>query len=559
VAAERIYHALNADAKVTVISPSLNPEVAYRVSQGQIRHIDRKFISNDLDGDVSMVLIAIDNPQESLMIWQLCKERRIPVNVADVPDECDFYFGSVYRDGPLQVMVSTNGNGPKMANLVKRTIQGALPENMGAAIRNVGLLRSRLRTITSAPGEGPKRMKWISRFCEQWTTRDLVNMDEQDIEDILAFYASNTIPTPSDIRRHRYPGFSDSSILTSTPSVRPRTRRSTGTPRSEQAHRENRNQTPSHPRSHHCHRLHHRTSSVPSSIHRYSSYYSDGHTMLSTLPSVSTNMRTDSSAFIEEEGETAVAEEEDEEEEEYPLVLLHCTLLPPSLCINPSLPFPSEQALRDALPEKYFRRWKILEDKVLASGVLRDRGMLISHPEDDYSLLEERIFESLDLSSHSRADDRDRVRDALGSGATVAATATATTLSPGEHVSTNKRKPFDLRIYAANGLMRSGAWRAAWREMEKVDVEINLSLPGEVRRGLEKRIMEELNAAAAVAPPHPPSPLSPHSELGNGIGIGMSSRSLSPVAFDSGAPPVAAKSQEISDEKNDTSKAKDDH
>lgn len=66
----------------------------------------------------------------------------------------------MYRDGPLQVMVSTNGNGPKLANLVKRRVADAIPDNMGEAISNVGALRKRLREIAPAAEEGPKRMKW---------------------------------------------------------------------------------------------------------------------------------------------------------------------------------------------------------------------------------------------------------------------------------------------------------------------------------------------------------------------------------------------------------------
>lgn len=107
-----------------------------------------------------MVLTAIDEPDVSTTIWKLCKEKRIAANIADVPPECDFYFGSVHRDGPLQIMVSTNGNGPKMANLVRKRIEASLPENMGEAIANVGALRKRLRQIAPGNEEGPKRMKW---------------------------------------------------------------------------------------------------------------------------------------------------------------------------------------------------------------------------------------------------------------------------------------------------------------------------------------------------------------------------------------------------------------
>jgi len=161
VAAGRILNVLNADAKVTLVSPrdGLNDEVAYRVEKGQVDYIDRKFQPSDLD-DVDMVLTAVDDPEASTQIWKLCKERKIAANIADVPPECDFYFGSVHRDGPLQIMVSTNGNGPKLASIVRKQIAANLPKNIGAAIQKVGMLRKKLRKVAPRVEEGPKRMQW---------------------------------------------------------------------------------------------------------------------------------------------------------------------------------------------------------------------------------------------------------------------------------------------------------------------------------------------------------------------------------------------------------------
>jgi len=152
---------LNADAKVTVVSPreGLNKEVAFRIEKGQVDYVDRKFEPSDLD-DVDMVLTAVDDIEASTQIWKLCKERKIAANIADVPPECDFYFGSVHRDGPLQIMVSTNGKGPRLANIVRRSIAEKLPENIGEAIMKVGKLRQMLRKIAPKPEEGPKRMSW---------------------------------------------------------------------------------------------------------------------------------------------------------------------------------------------------------------------------------------------------------------------------------------------------------------------------------------------------------------------------------------------------------------
>ncbi|KAI9777180.1 MAG: Bifunctional dehydrogenase and ferrochelatase [Geoglossum umbratile] len=200
VAAGRILHVLNADAKVTVISPRdrLNPEVAHRIEQTLVDYVDRKFEPSDLDG-VDMVLVAIDDPIASSEIYKLCKERKIPANIADVPPECDFYFGSVHRDGPLQVMVSTNGNGPKLASIVRKKIAEGLPNNLGAAITKVGTLRKKLRKIAPTAEEGPKRMQWMSKVCETWSLEELCQMDDDDMETLLGFYATNKIPEFSEI------------------------------------------------------------------------------------------------------------------------------------------------------------------------------------------------------------------------------------------------------------------------------------------------------------------------------------------------------------------------
>ncbi|KAF2472856.1 siroheme synthase [Lindgomyces ingoldianus] len=214
VAAGRIVNVLNADAKVTVVSPrsGLNDEVAYRIEQNQVDYIDRKFEPSDLDG-VDMVLAAVDDPEASTQIYKLCQEKRIPANIADVPPECDFYFGSVHRDGPLQIMVSTNGNGPKLANIVRRQVASSLPSNIGAAIQRVGVLRKKLRKLVPGQEEGPKRMQWMSKVCEQWSLDELCEMTEEDMEVLLGFYEPGDVPSLEAVRLGEPQGAYDGPFL----------------------------------------------------------------------------------------------------------------------------------------------------------------------------------------------------------------------------------------------------------------------------------------------------------------------------------------------------------
>ncbi|KAL4818591.1 hypothetical protein BDW67DRAFT_156910 [Aspergillus spinulosporus] len=184
---------------------------------------------------------------------------------------------------------------------------------------------------------------------------------------------------------------------------------------------------------------------------------------------------------------------------EYPLVLLHCTLLPPSLPVPGLIEHPKRQnILREGLPPVYWRRWKLLEAKT-GSGVIRDRGILISHPEDGYDLLEERLLESLELQ-HPRLDHGHFIGhdETESDGEDRLAPEDSSMEDEGEEcpdcgarvVRQNTTRKWEVKVFAANGLMRAGAWAAAWKEMEKVDVEVGLWLPPDVRADLEKRLIE---------------------------------------------------------------------
>ena len=200
VAAGRILHCLNADANVTVVAPSsgLNPEVSFRVAEGQVSHVDRAFEPSDLDDGVSMVLVAIDDPEASTEIWKLCHEQRIPANIADVPPECDFYFGSVHRDGPLQIMVSTNGKGPRLASSIRKHIARSLPQNAGRAVESVGQLRIKLRRLAPGPEDGSRRMAWMTKVSDAYSWEEICELSEEDMDNLLRFYADNTAP-PLDV------------------------------------------------------------------------------------------------------------------------------------------------------------------------------------------------------------------------------------------------------------------------------------------------------------------------------------------------------------------------
>ncbi|KAJ3252743.1 hypothetical protein HK103_001298 [Boothiomyces macroporosus] len=210
-AAIRTFFALDASANVTVVAPPENrhPAVEQRINSGLVRVLDRKFQEEDLElrwndstegHAVDMVLCTIDDHQESRKIALLARAKRIPVNCADIPELCDFYFMAQYRNEELQIAVSTNGGGPRLG----ARIRNAIVENMNPAtpkaVSAVAKIRSGIREISSGKSseEIKKRMGWVSRFCDTWSIEQLASANDSDkIEKILReFESGRDVPSP---------------------------------------------------------------------------------------------------------------------------------------------------------------------------------------------------------------------------------------------------------------------------------------------------------------------------------------------------------------------------
>jgi hypothetical protein len=179
---------------------------------------------------------------------------------------------------------------------------------------------------------------------------------------------------------------------------------------------------------------------------------------------------------------------------EFPLVLLHCSLLLPNLGLH--IKTPESWWLKEVLPEEYWKRWKTLEEKVLGNGEVRTRGVLIPHPKSDYELLEERLLESLELqrprvrSGHFLGPEREVEGVEEESEAESTQSSQCPDCRGKVSTGTEMERKWEIKVYAANGLMKAGAWGAAWEEMEKVDVQVGVWMPAEVRREVEARLLD---------------------------------------------------------------------
>jgi len=105
---------------------------------------ERVFLPADAD-ERDIVIIAIDDKNESIQIKEIVKAKGKLVNVADKPELCDFYMGSIVQKGNLKIGISTNGKSPTVAKRLKELFNDLLPEEIDQLLDNMQAIRSRLQ------------------------------------------------------------------------------------------------------------------------------------------------------------------------------------------------------------------------------------------------------------------------------------------------------------------------------------------------------------------------------------------------------------------------------
>jgi hypothetical protein len=132
------------EARITIVAPVVKDEVRRLVFRHPSCQIEQKqFEETDLDGK-ELVVLATDDKELHKYIKQLTTEKGILTNVADTPELCDFYLGSIVQKGNLKIAISTNGKSPTAAKRIKEVLHDALPGELDNVIENLHKVRSRL-------------------------------------------------------------------------------------------------------------------------------------------------------------------------------------------------------------------------------------------------------------------------------------------------------------------------------------------------------------------------------------------------------------------------------
>ena len=133
------------DTKVTMVADMFRDELReYVKDYPNVKLIERKFDFNDLNNR-DLVILSTDNPDLHASIKRVTAERHILCNVADTPDLCDFYLGSIVQKGDLKIGISTNGKSPTMAKRMREFLDDIIPENVQQLLENLREIRKSIK------------------------------------------------------------------------------------------------------------------------------------------------------------------------------------------------------------------------------------------------------------------------------------------------------------------------------------------------------------------------------------------------------------------------------
>ncbi len=151
-------------ASITIVAPLVKDELRVYIKnyQGCVL-LERAYEESDLQNK-QLVICATDDKELHKKIKQQANAAGILVNVADTPELCDFYLGSIVQKGNLKIAISTNGKSPTISKRVKELLNQTFPDEIDELLQNMQQVRNKLS------GDFAEKVKQLNEL-----TKSLIN------------------------------------------------------------------------------------------------------------------------------------------------------------------------------------------------------------------------------------------------------------------------------------------------------------------------------------------------------------------------------------------------
>ncbi len=140
VAERKVKGLLASYGQVTIISPELTDNLHTLVSEGSVTWQNKCYQYGDLK-DSFLVIAATDDKQVQVGVYSEAEEFGVLLNVADVPDKCNFILPALVKRGDLTIAVSTAGKSPALAKQLRQELERDFGHEYAMLADILGLIR----------------------------------------------------------------------------------------------------------------------------------------------------------------------------------------------------------------------------------------------------------------------------------------------------------------------------------------------------------------------------------------------------------------------------------
>jgi siroheme synthase-like protein len=157
VAARKARSLADFGALITVLDPAPSPEMEDLGRQGLVKLFPRPYGGPGELAGARLVIAATGSRELNREVSQDARSAGLPVNVADDPLLCTFFFPALVRRGELTAGISTSGACPALAARLRKDLDDQWPAGLGEALEFLKGERQRLRA-SAAPGERRRQL-----------------------------------------------------------------------------------------------------------------------------------------------------------------------------------------------------------------------------------------------------------------------------------------------------------------------------------------------------------------------------------------------------------------
>jgi len=151
----------DAGAALRVVAPDVDGQLAALAREGGGEVLVRGYRADDLVG-CRLVIAATDDSGLNAQVSADAQALSLPVNVVDAPALCTVIFPAIVDRSPLVVAVSSGGDAPVLARLIRAKLEAWIPSTYGELAGLAARFRDKVKALY--PDVNQRRGFWETVF-----------------------------------------------------------------------------------------------------------------------------------------------------------------------------------------------------------------------------------------------------------------------------------------------------------------------------------------------------------------------------------------------------------